>query len=382
MTQPKPFTVQVSDADIADLHRRIDQTRWPDQVNDDRWSYGTELNYLKELVDYWRHQYDWRAHEARLNRFEHYTLAIDGLRTHFIHQRSTHADAMPLLITHGWPGSVVEFLDIIQPLTQPERFGGDSKDAFHVICPSLPGYGWSEAAHTPGMNVPAIAKRHVQLMAALGYSRYLVQGGDWGAMVSRETAAQDTTHCVGIHLNMIPPFPPSDLDNPDALMTEQEAKSMALFQRFMQDGSGYQAIQGTRPQTLGYGLADSPVGLCGWLTEKFRAWTDCRGEIRNAISWDALLTNVSVYWFTNCICSSTRIYLENLRNPEITEKLSQPFAAAIFPRELMWPPKKWVEHSYNLKQWSVMEKGGHFAAMEQPALLVEDLRRFRRALDS
>lgn len=226
MTQPVPFIVAVSDADLQDLHRRLDHTRWPDQVNDQQWSYGTELGYLQALVAYWRHQYDWRAAEARLNRFSHFTATLDGLRTHFIHQRSTHAQALPLVISHGWPGSVVEFLYVIERLTQPERFGGSPEDAYHVICPSLPGYGWSEAAHEPGMNPAAIARRHIALMRLLGYERYAVQGGDWGCLVSRETAAQDPEHCVAIHLNMMPPFPPSDLEDPMSLLTEKEQAVM------------------------------------------------------------------------------------------------------------------------------------------------------------
>lgn len=381
MSVPQPFQISISDEDIADLHRRIDNTRWPDQLNDDNWSYGTDINYLKELVAYWRNDFDWRAAEARLNSFDHF-LWGDDKNLHFIHQRSSHENATPLIITHGWPGSIVEFLDIIEPLTQPEKFGGKPEDAFHVVCPSLPGYGWSTASDQPGMNTEAIAKGQIKLMAELGYDSYLAQGGDWGAMVTRHIGKLDPTHCRGIHLNMVVAFPPKGVEDPMAGVTEAEMAALGDSGEFTKDGMGYFKIQSTRPQTLGYGLADSPVGLCGWLTEKFRSWTDCDGEIRNAISWDTLLTNISLYWFTNTICSSTRLYFEDSNMAEVNEPLDVPTGAAIYPKELVRLPKTWIEASYDIVHFQTMEKGGHFAAMEQPTTFVADLRAFRKTIEA
>lgn len=379
MSKIKPFTIAISDAAIADLHRRLDQARWPDQLNDSDWSYGTDLDYLKALVDYWRRDFDWRAQEARLNGFDHYQVAFDGLNTHFIHQRSPHKNATPLLLNHGWPGSIVEFLEVIPRLTEPDKFGGRAEDAFHVVSPSLPGYGFSEAAHEPGMNTRAIAKRHVALMELLGYDSYFCQGGDWGAMITRQVADLDPQHCRAIHLNMVLAGPP---EQGDAMAGVSEAEQRRLDEdaNFARHGMGYFKIQATRPQTLGYALQDSAVGLCAWLTEKFRSWTDCEGEIRNAVSWDILLTNIALYWFTDSITSSTRLYLEHSRRPDDVGFIGVPTGAALYPGELVRPPKAWVAANYNLVHWFEAERGGHFAALEQPAVFAEDLWRFRQAV--
>lgn len=377
-----PFTVAVSDEAIEDLHRRIDANRWPDEVNDEQWSYGSRLDYMKDLVNYWRHEYDWRAVEAKLNRFDHYLADIEGHSLHFIHQRSPHENATPMIITHGWPGSFVEHLDLVDLLTQPEKHGGKAEDACHVVIPSLPGYAWSQAAGEPGMNTRSMAKLQVALMAELGYDSYVAQGGDWGAMVTRHMADLDAEHCKAIHLNMVLAFPPKDVEDPMSLFTEAEKKSWDESQAFMNDGMGYFKIQGTRPQTLAYGLADSPVGLAGWLTEKFRAWTDCDGEIRNAISWDKLLTNISVYWFTNTISSSIRTYYEDSHHPDMVEHIAVPTGAAIYPKELVRPPKAWIESSYNLVHYYEAPAGGHFAAMEQPGYFAKDLRVFLAEIKS
>lgn len=380
MTTATPFRIEVGDDAIEDLKSRLLNARWPDQVNDEDWSYGTELNYLRELADYWVNEYDWRQHEARLNAFDQFLLNIDGLETHFIHQRSPHENATPLLITHGWPGSIVEFLHVIPRLTAPEKFGGRPEDAFHVVAPSLPGYGFSAAAREPGMNTRAIARRQIELMELLGYSHYVAQGGDWGAMVTRHVADLDPQHCLGIHLNLVLAGPPADADDPMAGLSEKEKARLERNRLFTEDGMGYFRIQSTRPQTLGYALNDSPLGLCAWVAEKFHAWTDCDGEIRNAVSWDDLLTNISLYWFSGSITSSARLYLEDTRYNESPERIDIPTGAAIFPKELFAPPRAWVESSYNLVHWFEAERGGHFAALEQPEVFAKDLWEFKKML--
>lgn len=379
MNDIQPFTISIPDAAIEDLHRRIDNTRWPDQLNDDDWSYGAELEYLKNLVHYWRNEFDWRKQEALLNRFDQFTLDFDGLRTHFIHHRSPHKEARPLLINHGWPGSIVEFVGLIPRLLEPEKFGGRAEDAFHIVAPSLPGYGFSQAAKSPGMNTRAIARRHVELMSRLGYEAYICQGGDWGAMVTRHVAELDPEHCKAIHLNLVLALPGDDADPMKGVSAEEQAL-LADDSRFRKDEMAYFKIQATKPQTLGYALQDSAVGLCAWLTEKFRTWTDCEGEIRNAVSWDTMLTNISLYWFSNSIASSVRLYREHMEFPEPQNRIEVPTGAAVYKRELVRPPKAWVEASYNLVHWHRADTGGHFAAMEQPQAFAEDLWRFRKAV--
>ncbi len=384
MAAPRPFRCNISDAAIHDLHTRIDNSRWPDQVEGVGWSYGTDRSYLQELTTYWRQHYDWRQWEAALNRFDQFLLEIDGLDIHFIHQRSPHADAVPIILCHGWPGSIVEFLGVIERLTQPERFGGRAQDAYHVICPSLPGYGFSQAATTPGMGPYQIAKRHVSLMAELGYESYVAQGGDWGAFITRYMADLAPTQCRAIHLNLVAADAPRNEADPLSVATSKERSAVEEYAATVADGFGYFRIQSTRPQTLAYGLADSPVGLCGWIAEKFYAWSDCDGDIRNAISWDALLTNVALYWFTNTIGSSARLYKEYIqtrtRGEPLLGQCSVPTGAAIYPRELQRSPKAWIERQYNLVHWFEAPRGGHFAAMEQPQIFSEDLWRFQQKI--
>jgi pimeloyl-ACP methyl ester carboxylesterase len=379
MSEITPFRIAIADSAIADLHQRIDNTRWPDQLNDEGWSYGAELGYLKSLVDYWRNGFDWREQEAQLNGFDQFTTEFDELSTHFIHQRSPHPQATPLLINHGWPGSIVEFMELIPRLVEPEKFGGNVEDAFHVIAPSLPGYGFSEAAKTSGMNTRAIARRHIALMAKLGYERYICQGGDWGAMVTRHVAELDPEHCRAIHLNMVLALP-ADAEDPLKGVSAEEQALLADDSQFRKDEMAYFKLQATKPQTVGYALQDSAVGLCAWLTEKFRTWTDCDGEIRNAVSWDTLLTNISLYWYSNSITSSARLYREHMQYPEPQNRIEVPTGAALYKRELVRPPKAWVEASYNLIHWYKADKGGHFAAMEQPQAFAEDLWRFKQAV--
>jgi epoxide hydrolase len=384
---PTRFHLAINDDAIAGLHGRLDNSRWPDQVNDERWSYGMELNYLRELVRYWRNDFDWRKAEACINGFDQFLLNIDGLDIHFIHQRSPHQNATPLLMTHGWPGSIVEFLEVIPMLTEPERFGGRSEDAFHVICPSLPGYGCSPAANTSGMHPGLIAQRQTKLMQTLGYERYLAQGGDWGSPITQLTAISDPQHCRAIHLNLATAVPPKEVADPMALVKEHERPWLESNVRHQKQGTGYYSIQTTRPQTLAYALTDSPVGLCAWIAEKFYYWSDCERDgnrdIRNAISWDALLTNISLYWYTNTIAASIRLYRERsivLDSGAVTTPLVVPVPVGItvYPGEIFKTPHAWAEHQFNLIHWHEAAIGGHFAAMEQPALFAADLRVFKQ----
>ena len=371
------FEIRVSDAVLDDLRDRLARTRFPDEVNDDDWSYGTSLSYLRELVEYWRDKYDWRAQESALNSFAHYTTPIEGLRLHFMHQRSAEPAAFPLVITHGWPGSVMEFLKIIGPLVDPVAYGGKADDAFHVVCPSMPGYGFSEAAREPGMDVARIAQIEAALMNRLGYARYGAQGGDWGSAVSTELGRVDPAHCVGIHLNMVFAPPP-----PGEELSDEERKRRAQMKRFRAEELGYSRIQSTRPQTIGYGLNDSPAGLAAWIVEKFRTWGDCDGNVESRFHKDELLTNIMLYWVTQSATSAARLYYEATHSKGLpgqqSWRLETPTAIAIFPGEMSKPPRHWVDRLYNVQQWTEMPSGGHFAALEEPELLVEDIRRFFR----
>ena len=368
----EPFQIRVDDAVLEDLRRRLEQTRFPDQIEGTGWEYGMPTDYLRELVGYWRDTYDWRSEEDRLNRFDHFRTPIDGQMIHFIHARSPHPDALPLLLTHGWPGSVVEFLDVIPRLTDPESNGGRAGDAFHVIAPSLPGYGFSEPPRSPGWDVQRIAGAFVELMDRLGYTGYVAQGGDWGAQVTTRIGALDPEHCVSIHLNMAPGIPP---ESPEPL-TDEERGDLAAMKQFAAEESGYANEQGTKPQTLGVALNDSPAGLLAWIVEKFRSWSDCDGHPENCFTRDQLLTNVMLYWVTQTSASSARLYWET-RNAGSTPAppfVGVPTGVARYPREVLRWPRSWVERQFNVVRWAVMERGGHFPAMEQPELFVGDLR--------
>ena len=381
---PRPFHHAVPDAAKADHRHRQARTRFPDEVNDANWGWGTPLPYLQELLTYWATTFDWRAAEARLFAHPHFLIDIEGLDLHFLHVRSPHPNATPLIITHGWPGSVFEFLELIPRLTEPEKFGGCPADAFHVVAPSLPGYGFSAAATAPGMNQRAVAHRHTKLMAALGYGRYVAQGGDWGAFVSHHTAALDPTHCIGLHLNLLMPIPPQGVADPMALVLPHEQRYLASAQAYRDQGSGYFQQQRTKPQTLSYGLVDSPAGWCAWVTEKFHAWTDCQGEIRNAVSWDAMLAHISLYWFTNTIASASRFYKEYSQAEQRGEgspgPVTVPTGVAQYPFDLAGCPRAWAEKLFPLVHWYEAPRGGHFAALEQPALFARDLWAFKAAL--
>ncbi len=373
-----PFRIDVPQATLDDLRERLGKTRLPDQIPGTEWDYGAELGAIRDLIEYWRDGYDWRRHEAELNSYPNFTTSIDGQSIHFLHVRSTHEHAMPLLISHGWPGSIVEFLKVLGPLTQPEQHGGDASDAFHVVCPSLPGYGFSEPTRSRQWDTRRIAEAFAILMARLGYDRYGAQGGDWGSIVTTEMALLDAAHVRGLHTNMPLAFP-----DPSVQLTAEEQAVFAEMQQWDRDEAGYQKIQGTKPQTLGFGLMDSPAGLAAWITEKFRGWSDCNGDVESVFTRDELLTNITIYWVTGTITSSTRLYYETFKGGRIgllEKKVEVPTGVARFPKEIMRFPRKWVENHFNVTHWTDMPRGGHFAAMEQPELYIEDVRKFFRTV--
>ncbi|HEX7927981.1 MAG TPA: epoxide hydrolase [bacterium] len=378
----QPFSIHVPDTVLADLRERLVRTRWPDASPHAPWTQGTDLGYLRGLVDYWRTGFDWRASEAALNRFTQFEAAVDGLRLHFIHQRSTHAHARPLLVVHGWPGGVYEFHKLIPRLTQPEQFGGDPKDAFHVIAPSLPGYGFSEAPKQPGENTRAMARRfHTLMTETLGYPHYGVQGGDWGAVVATWLAFDQRGPVTGLHLNM--PGLRANLDPAAAPLTDEEKAYFKTWERMRAEEFGYMAIQGSRPQSIGYGLNDSPAGLAAWLVEKYRAWSDCGGDPERAITRDEMLTMITIYWATGTITSSMRLYYEFRTGREGLpqgKRVECPTGFADFPKEILRAPERWVRRAYNIVRWTPMPRGGHFAALEQPDALAEDVRAFFREM--
>jgi epoxide hydrolase len=373
------FEIRVDDSVLDDLRDRLASTRLPDQIEGTGWEYGIPVDYVRELVEYWRDMYDWRAQETRLNELAHFRTSIDGQSIHFIHARSPHADAFPLLLTHGWPGSVVEFLDVIPRLTDPETHDGSAADAFHVVVPSLPGYGFSEPTRTRGWDVGRIASAFAELMGRLGYERYGAQGGDWGAQVATRIGPLDPEHCAAIHLNM----PLAERPDEPVPLSEAEQADLAVMAHFRREESGYAQEQGTKPQTLGVALNDSPAGLLAWIVEKFRAWSDCDGHPENAFTRDQLITNVMTYWVTQTITSSTRLYWERMHidTPEDAPGfVGVPTGIARYPKEPLRIPRAWVERRYNVTHWVDMPRGGHFAAMEQPTLFAADLRSFFRSV--
>jgi pimeloyl-ACP methyl ester carboxylesterase len=372
----RPFTIQVPDAVLTDLNARLGSARFIEPLQGDGWTYGTDLGYLRRLVAYWRNGFDWRKQERQLNQLEQFTTTIDGQRLHFVHRRSKHANALPLLITHGWPGSFVEFTKIIGPLTDPEAHGGSAADAFHVVMPSIPGFAFSEAPRESGFSPARIAALEAALMARLGYTRYGVQGGDWGSIISTQVALVDAPHVAGLHLNMCFGAAPAGAD-PTAGLTDRERERVLARQVFQNEETGYQQIQGTKPQTLGIALNDSPVGLAAWIVEKFRTWCDCNGDPETIFTKDELLTNITLYWVTQTAASSARIYYESRHAPPAApRRVDVPTACADFPKEIIWSPRRWLESRYNIVRWTEMPKGGHFAALEQPDLLVRDVRAF------
>ena len=375
-----PFEINLDDALLEDLHARLARARLPDQLDGAGWDYGTDLGYLKQLVDYWRTEFDWRKQERKLNEFPQFTTDIDGLDVHFIHVRSKHENALPLVLAHGWPDTVFGFQKVIGPLTDPEAHGGAAEDAFHVVCPSMMGYGFSDKPTERGWNVDRMGEVAKELMAKLGYTRYGAQGGDWGSAVTSWLGRNDPEHVVGIHVNLVGVGPPDGMENPEEGIPEWELKRTKDRREWWDGENAYSQIQGTKPQTLGYGLNDSPAGLAAWIIEKWRTWADTGGDIESRFTKDELLTNIMIYWATASITSSTRIYYETRHNPRNRGRVEVPTAIAIFPTEIFFAPRKWVEGWYNVQQWTEMPRGGHFAAMEEPELYVEDVRKFFRGL--
>jgi epoxide hydrolase len=372
-----PFRIDIPAAGLDDLRQRLGRTRWPEPETVGDWSQGIPLGYVRQLCDYWREHYDWRASEARLNRFPQFRTRIDGVDIHFLHARSPVDDALPLVITHGWPGSVIEFHKVIEPLADPAAFGGDASDAFHVVCPSLPGYGFSGKPQRPGWDSGHIADAWDQLMGRLGYGRYGAQGGDWGAQVTTAIGMRHPEHLAGIHLNMPIAFPDrADRDH----LTEREQAALATMEHYNTWDSGYFKEQSTRPQTVGYGLVDSPAGLCAWIVEKFWSWTDCDGDPANVLTPDEMLDNVMLYWLPGTGASSARLYWEN-RDKAFLGPVPVPVGCSIFPKEIFRPSRRWAEKQYtNVHYWNELGKGGHFAAFEQPQAFVDEVRASFRPL--
>jgi pimeloyl-ACP methyl ester carboxylesterase len=378
---PRPFSIHVAEDVLDDLRARLRGVRWPDEIPNSGWLYGTNLAYMKALVTYWREVYDWRQHEALLNGFKQYMVPLGGVDLHFIHEPGHGPHPMPLLLSHGWPGSVLEFHKLIPLLTDPARFGGDPADAFTVIAPSLPGYGFSFRPDQPRFHVDAIADLFAQLMTdVLGYRRFGAQGGDWGASITSLLGLNYADRVAAIHLNLL--MLRRDISAP-AHPTDEERTYLEDLRQWLNEETGYQWIQGTRPQTLAYGLTDSPVGLAAWVIEKFRTWSDCGGDVERRFTKDELLTNVMIYWVTGAINASFWPYYARRREPwPIPEgvRVEVPTAYAAFPREIVRPPRPWAEHVYNIQRWTPMPAGGHFAALEEPEALAADLRAFFRGL--
>jgi pimeloyl-ACP methyl ester carboxylesterase len=368
------FTVDVPPAAVADLRRRLHDTRWPDPPTVDDWSQGVPPGVLQEVCRYWADEYDWPARQARINAFPQVVTDIDGLRVHALHVRSRHEGALPLVLTHGWPGSVVEFLEVIGPLTDP----ADPRDAFDVVVPSLPGYGWSGKPEAPGWGPARTADAWAELMRRLGYERFGAQGGDIGSFVSANLGARHPDRVVGVHLNMVVTVPPEG----QTRFSEREQRALDRLRGFRDDGSAYSHQHRTRPQTLGYGLTDSPAGQCAWILEKFHAWTDSGGDPVGILGVDRLLDDVSVYWFTGTGTSSARMYWEMARAPgERAPRVDVPTGVSMFPEEIFVPPREWAQRQLtDIRLWREHDSGGHFAAMERPEELVADVREFFRPL--
>ena len=367
----RPFTLRVPQVEVDRLRARLDTTRWPEQETVDDWTQGVPLARAQAFVEYWRTQYDWRRCEAMLNGFGQCVTNLDDLDIHFLHVRSPHAEALPLILTHGWPGSVIEFHKVIGPLTDPTAFGGKASDAFHVVAPSLPGYGFSGKPATTGWNIERIAQAWATLMARLGYARYVAQGGDWGAAVTTSLAALKPAGLAAAHMNIVSARPRTV---PHESATAEERRALEAMNRYQQGELGYSMIQATRPQTLGYALADSPVGQAMWIYEKFHGWTDCDGVPENVLTRDEMLDNVMLYWLTNSATSAARLYWQSFfRLPRITVEL--PVGFSIFPKELFLSPRHWAAEVFkDIRYWNELPRGGHFAAFEQPELFVQELR--------
>jgi epoxide hydrolase len=396
-----PFHIDIPNADLLDLRERLARTRWPDSETVGDWSQGVPLDYLRELCRYWASEYDWRASEARLNALPQFRTQIDGLGIHFIHLRSPHPDAFPLMLLNGWPGSIVEYAKVLGPLVDPAAHGGNAADAFHVVCPTLPGYGFSDKPTQPGWGVDRIAAAWCQLMARLGYERYGAQGSDWGTSIATRMAQHHPDSVAGIHL--MPPLAPPDPDTFEDL-TDAEQAGLDPLREADEWGSGYSEQQSTRPQTVGYGLVDSPAALCAWIVEKFWSWTDSGGRLHDVITRDEILDTIMLYWLPRAATSSARLYWESIRQvnawisgapngshttgpapangqADADHTVSTPAGCTIFPKELQRPSRRWAQKRFtNIIHWSEPDRGGHFPALEQPDIFINEIRTFFRLI--
>jgi len=377
-----PFEIQIPEAALVDLRGRLANAAWPPPVEATGWAEGTPGAFLQTVVRYWQHEFDWRAQERRLNAVAQFRVEIDGFTVHYLHVRSSRPDAVPLLMCHGWPGGNLEFLRVSQLLAHPED---PRAPAFHVVAPAMPGYGFSSIPTRPGVNITRIAALWTKLMSALGYERFGVQGGDWGAWVALRLCRDHAPRLLGAHVNYVParylPAPGSAGPGP----TDEERAYLLERQRWIDEESGYAHLQGTKPQTLALALSDSPLGLAAWILEKFHGWSDCHGDPAAVFSLDELLTNISVYWFTNTIYSSMRLYKEVVaelaEGPGLTARSPTRVAVARFPKEIAYPPRSHLERYLHIVRWTEMPAGGHFAALEQPVLLTRDIQAFFSGLD-
>jgi len=383
----QPFTASIPESELKDLAVRLDRVRWPDELDGAGWGYGADLSTVRAYADYWRNEFDWRAVEACFNQYEQGIATTEGEQVHFVHARSPEPNATPLLITHGWPGSVVEFLDVIEPLRDPVSFGGSADDAFHVICPHIPGYGFSGPTRTHGFHVNRAAAAISDLMRQLGYDRYIAQGGDWGAIITRRLAEAHAEPLIGAHFNMLFALP-GDMTDPSAWEGVTEAE-MAAFTRAtseIADGTGYMEIQGTKPQTLAYGMHDSPVAVLAWQLEKFESWSDA--SLEDAFTKDQVLANVALYWLTETANSASRLYCESKRAGNYAADpwegtVEIPVGYCRYPGEMLQTARVWADRRYkNIVHWTEAPSGGHFAAFENPEFFIEDVRGFGRALRS
>ena len=379
----QPYKIEIPDSVLDDLKSRLERTRWPDELPGTGWDYGSNLDYVKELVEYWRTKFDWHAQEKLINSFSHFKSKVDGLNIHFIHEKGKGPNPMPLVLTHGWPGTFFEMYKVIPMLSDPASHGGDPADAFDVVAPSMPGYGFSDATDKRGLSVLSIGDLWAKLMSEnLGYQKFAAQGGDWGARVTAKLGLSHGDKVIGIHTTST--SSPTPYQGPGTReLSEAENAMLAQRIQWLADEGGYSHIQATKPQTLSYGLNDSPAGLAAWIVEKYRTWSDCGGDVESRFTKDELLTTITIYWVTQSINSSTRLYYESFFQAwdlAKDEKIQVPVAIASFPRENSVPLREWAERSFNIQQWTDMPSGGHFAALEEPDRLVEDIRKFFRGL--
>lgn len=371
---PRPFSIHLADDVLDDLRRRLANTRWPEPIPGTGWDYGADVHYIRELCEYWRLRYDWRTHEQALNQHPGFLATVDGVDIHFWHVRGKGPNPFPLLLIHGWPGSIYEFHELMGPLADPASYGGDPTDAFDVVVPALPGFGWSSAPKERGWGISRIAAAFDTLMSReLGYERYGTQGGDWGGIISAKMGSAHADHVAAIHLNFVIGIPPAEPNDDDRAAIERR-------NAFQAQETGYSNVQGTKPNSLTVAQSDSPAGLAAWIVEKFRTWSDCNGDVESVYTKDQLITNLMFYWGPDSTASAARIYYEAMRDPGGFRypKVEVPTGVAVFPKEPWASPRSWVEPRFNITRWTEMPRGGHFAAMEQPELLLEDVRAFYR----